>query len=380
MFHSLAEQIESYMPELLRLLEESVNMDSPSASKAHTDAMADWYAALFTRLIGGRVTRVTHPTAGNRLLCEAGAGPKQILLVGHYDTVWPLGEAGRRPFRIENGRAYGPGVYDMKAGLLQGIFALKALQDTGRFPEGKRVVLLMNSDEEMGSPTSREFIESAARKSDVAFVLEPPMEPSGALKTSRKGSGRYKLTVKGVSAHAGVNPEKGVSAIQELACQIQRLHALTDYSLGTTVNVGVVHGGIGSNVVADHAEAEIDVRVATMEEARRIEAEFAAIAPCLKGTGVTITGGMMRPPMERTEAIASLYKLAHRLAKEEFDIELEETATGGVSDGNFTAAVGTPTLDGLGARGDYAHSPLEYVQIDEIPKRTALLARLIESC
>ncbi|MDF2962436.1 MAG: carboxypeptidase [Paenibacillus sp.] len=379
MSHILTEQIEDYLPELLQLLEESVNMDSPSRDKALCDLMADWYTAHFIRLTGGRVKRITHPTAGDRLLCEVGTGPKQILLVGHYDTVWPVGEAERRPFRIEDGIAYGPGVYDMKAGLLQAVFALKALQDTGRFPEGKRVVLLVNSDEEIGSPTSREFIETAAGQSAAALVLEPPMEPGGALKTARKGSGRYKLTVKGVSAHAGVNPEKGVSAIQEMACQILRLHELTDYKLGTTVNVGVVQGGIGSNVVPDHAEAEIDVRVATLEEAKRIEAELAALTPCLPGAELAITGGMMRPPMERTGAIASLYTLARGLAEADFAIALEETATGGVSDGNFTAAAGTPTLDGLGARGDYAHSPREQVRIAEIPLRTALLARLIES-
>ncbi|CAG7627324.1 Carboxypeptidase G2 [Paenibacillus solanacearum] len=380
MSHNLTEHIQSDLPELLRLLEESVNMDSPSKSKEAGDLIAGWYAQQFTRLTGGRVTRVPHPVAGDRLLCEVGDGPEQVLLIGHYDTVWPLGEAAKRPFRIEGGNAYGPGVYDMKAGLLQAMFALKALQDTGRFPSGKRVVLLINSDEEIGSPTSRGFIEEAARQSAAAFVLEPPMEPNGALKTSRKGSGRYKLTVKGVSAHAGVNPQKGVSAILEMACHIQRLHAMTDYAKGTTVNVGIVHGGIGSNVVAEHAEAEIDVRVATLEEAERIEAELASLQPVLPGAAIELTGGMMRPPMERTGAIAGLYALAREVARTELAIALEETATGGVSDGNFSAAVGTPTLDGLGARGDHAHSPLEYVRVDEIPARTALLARLIESC
>lgn len=380
MLHSLTEQIETYLPELLRLLEESVNIDSPSHSKAQNDRMADWYTEQFIRLTGGSVRRIAHPTAGDRLLCEVGHGPKQILLVGHYDTVWPLGEAERRPFRIENGKAYGPGVYDMKAGLLQAMFALKALQDTGSFPEDKRVVLLLNSDEEIGSPTSREFIENAARHSAAAFVLEPPMEPTGALKTARKGSGRYRLKVKGRSAHAGVNPQAGVSAIEELARHIQRLHAMTDHTLGTTVNVGVVHGGIGANVVADYAEAEIDVRVATLDEARRLEAVFAALAPELPGAELTVSGGMTRPPMERTAATGALYALAREIAEEELAVSLEETSTGGVSDGNFTAAVGTPTLDGLGARGDHAHSPLEYVRIGEIPPRTALLARLIVRC
>ncbi|ALS20975.1 peptidase [Paenibacillus naphthalenovorans] len=377
---TIKEQIEGYMPDILRLLEESVNIDSPSTDKRQNDLMADWFTRQFQRLTGGRVIRVPNETYGDRLLCEVGSGEKQILLLGHYDTVWPLGEAARRPFRIEDGRAYGPGVYDMKAGLLQAIFALKALLDSGRFPEDKKVVLLMNSDEELGSPTSRALIEEQAKLSAVAFVLEPPMEPSGALKTSRKGSGRYKLAVQGISAHAGVNPEKGVSAIHELACQIQRLHALTDLSRGTTVNVGVIRGGIGSNVVAEHAEGEIDVRVATSAEAERIEAELARLIPALPQARLTLTGRMMRPPMERTDRTAALFALAQEIARTDHGIELAETHTGGVSDGNFTAAVGTPTLDGLGARGDFAHSPDEYVRIDEIPLRTALLAELIRRC
>lgn len=342
--------------------------------------MADWYSAQFIRLTGGRVQRVTHPIAGDRLLCEVGDGPRQILIVGHYDTVWPLGEAARRPFRIEDGKAYGPGVYDMKAGLLQAMFALKALRDAQGFPEGKRIVLLMNSDEEIGSPTSREFIEEEARRSSAAFILEPPMEPMGALKTARKGSGRYKLSVKGKSAHAGVNPQLGISAIEEISRQILALHAINNYPLGTTVNVGLVRGGIGTNVVAEHAEAEIDVRVPTLDEAKRIELLLARLTPYLDGAELLVTGGMNRPPMERTAASAALFELARQIACDELALSLEETSTGGVSDGNFTAAAGTPTLDGLGARGDHAHSPLEYVRIDEIPLRTALLARLIERC
>lgn len=379
-FQTLKEQIEEYMPDILRLLEESVNIDSPSSDKRQNDLMADWFAREFERLTGGKVVRVPSETYGDRLLCEVGEGDKQILLVGHYDTVWPQGEAARRPFRVEDGRAYGPGVYDMKAGLLQAIFALKALLDSGRFPEDKKVVLLMNSDEELGSPTSRALIEEQAKRSAAAFVLEPPMEPSGALKTSRKGSGRYKLSVQGVSAHAGVSPEKGVSAIHELACQIQSLHALTDFSRGTTVNVGVIRGGIGSNVIAEHAEGEIDVRVATSAEAERIEEELTRLGPVHPKARLTLSGRMMRPPMERTDRTAELFALAQDIARTDHGVELTETHTGGVSDGNFTAAVGTPTLDGLGPRGDYAHSPDEYVRIDEIPFRTALLAELIRRC
>ncbi|WNQ13166.1 M20 family metallopeptidase [Paenibacillus aurantius] len=377
---SIQEQIRSYLPEFLRLLEESVNRDSPSGDKALNDKMADWYSAQFTRLTGGQVERDCHPVAGDRLLGRVGSGSKKIVLVGHYDTVWPKGEAGKRPFTIRDGNAYGPGVYDMKAGLLQAMFAIKALQNLGRFPADKQVILLINSDEEIGSPNSRAWIERTALDSHAAFVLEPPMEPSGALKTARKGSGRYKLILRGKSAHAGVNPQKGVSAIQELALQIQRLHAWTDFTTGRSVNVGVVQGGIGSNVVADYAEAQIDVRVSSREDAVRLEEEFRALRPFHPEIGLTLTGGMTRPPMERTESSGALYELARRIAQEENNFVLEETSTGGVSDGNFIAALGVPTLDGLGASGDYAHSPLEYIRIGEIPFRTGLLARLIESC
>ncbi|GIP34096.1 M20 family metallopeptidase [Paenibacillus sp. J2TS4] len=376
----LMNQMNTYMPELLELLEESVNMDSPSESKLHGDRMSDWYADLLRRLIGGQVDRLANETYGDPLICTVGNGARRILLIGHYDTVWPEGEAVKRPFRIHEGKAYGPGVYDMKCGLLQAIFAIKALQEQGRFPEDKTLVFFINSDEEIGSPTSRQRMEEQARLSEVAFVLEPPLEPTGALKTSRKGSGRYKMVIQGVSAHAGVDPQKGISAIQELSYQIQRLHELTDYNLGTTVNVGIVQGGIGSNVVADRAEAEIDVRVQTAEEAERVEAALFALRPIMQGTRVTLTGRMTRPPMERTEQIAELYRLAHRIGTEELGLTMSEASTGGVSDGNFTAACGTPTLDGLGARGDYAHSPDEYVVLEEIPRRSALLARLIELC
>jgi glutamate carboxypeptidase len=378
--NDLLKQIESYMPELLDLLEESVNMDSPSASKAHTDRMADWYAFQFQRIVGGRVIRQENPVYGDRLLCETGEGSRRILLLGHFDTVWPEGEAARRPFRIQDGKAYGPGVYDMKAGLLQAMFALKALRDLGRFPSDKTVALFLNSDEEISSPSSRRFIEEAAACSSAVFVLEPPMEPDGALKTARKGSGRYKLVVEGVSAHAGVDPFNGVSAIHELSYHIQALHALNNNATGTSVNVGIVHGGIASNVVADRAEAEIDVRVATQEEALRVHEAIMSLAAKHPLAKVTVTGGIMRPPMERTEEIGRLYALAGDIARDELGFALPEASTGGVSDGNFTAALGIPTLDGLGARGDYAHSPKEYVTLDEVPRRTALLARLIERC
>ncbi|TCZ77268.1 M20 family peptidase [Paenibacillus albiflavus] len=379
---NLVTQIQNYMTDLLIYLEESVNMDSPSTDKALNDRMIDWYAALFLKLTNGRVERVSNEEFGDRLVCSVGpeqGANKRILILGHCDTVWPVGEAVRRPFAIEGNHAYGPGVYDMKAGLLQAMYAIKALMDLGRMPQDTEIVLLINSDEEIGSRTSRAHIEQEAMKSDAVLVLEPPMEPTGALKTWRKGSGSFKLKVEGRSAHAGVNPELGVSAIKELAEQIGQLYELEDLSLGTTLNVGIVQGGIAYNVVAAEAEAIIDVRVATMEEAARIERAMLEKKNNHPEAVVTVTGGIRRPPMERTSKIETLYKLAEQVASEELpELILQEAGTGGVSDGNFTAACGIPTLDGLGASGDFAHSPKEYVRIDQIPQRTALLAGLIE--
>lgn len=381
---NLVTQIQNYMPDLLIHLEESVNMDSPSDDKALNDLMIDWYESLFVQLTNGRVERIKNEKFGDRLICSVkhenpSPSNKRILLLGHCDTVWPRGETTSRPFEIRDHKAYGPGVYDMKAGLLQAMYGIKALIELGRLPQGKEIVLLINSDEEIGSTTSRAHIEEEARKSDAVLVLEPPMEPKGAIKTSRKGNGRFKMIVEGRSAHSGVNPEAGVSAIKEMAMQILNLYELEDERLGTTLNVGIVQGGFASNVVAAEAEAIIDVRVGTMQEAARIEHELHELVSSHPEAKITIEGSIRRPPMERTEEIEALYQLAVAVAGDELpDMALSEAGTGGVSDGNFTAACGIPTLDGLGARGDFAHSLDEYVRIDEIPQRAALLAGLIE--
>ncbi|NEZ42086.1 M20 family metallopeptidase [Paenibacillus alvei] len=372
------EQLEQWMPEMLALLEQSVNMDSPSANKGLTDRMIDWYEERFKEDLGAEVERVPNDQYGDRLVVRVGSGPRKVLLVGHADTVWPSGETKRRPFQVDSKRAYGPGVYDMKASLIQALFAIKILQFTNRLPEKLSIMLLINSDEEIGSPTSRKWIESFARDSEAAFVLEPPMEPSGALKTARKGSGRFHLSVIGRAAHAGVNPESGVSAVEELAQQIIRLHRLSDAERGIHVNVGKISGGFGANVVADYAEAEIDVRVRTMEDFDRFVELIHGLASIHPDVRLQLTGDMNRPPMERTDSIAKLYQIAREAAMEQLNLELEETSTGGVSDGNFIAACGTPTLDGLGVRGDGAHSPSEFIWLHELPRRTALLASILE--
>ncbi|MGG4492765.1 M20 family metallopeptidase [Brevibacillus reuszeri] len=375
---SIHTYLQDNMTHFLQLLEEAVNMDSPSRDKALGDRMAGWFALQFQRLTGGRAGLIPNATYGDQVRCTLGEGEKQILIIGHYDTVWLEGEAARRPFTIRDGKAFGPGVYDMKAGILQAMFALRALVKQGRMPADKKIVLLLSSDEEIGSPTSRQLVEEEAERSVASFVLEPPTEPIGALKTWRKGSAHFTLAVQGISAHAGVDHQKGVSAIEELARQIQFLHSLTDYNKGTTVNVGVIKGGIGSNVVADYAEAGIDVRIVSMEEAERIEKVIRELTPTLNGTTISVTGGIRRPPMERTEETGALFSLAQSISKSELGMDLQESGTGGVSDGNFAAACGIPTLDGLGTKGGYAHSPEEWIELGEISIRAALLARLIE--
>lgn len=375
---SIHTYLQDNMTHFLQLLEEAVNMDSPSRDKPLGDRMAGWFALQFQRLTGGKAELIPNATYGDQVRCTLGDGEKQILIIGHYDTVWLQGEAARRPFAIRDERAYGPGVYDMKAGVLQAMFAMRALVKLDRLPADKKIVLLINSDEEIGSPTSRQLVEEEAARSIASFVLEPPTEPIGALKTWRKGSAHFTITVQGVSAHAGVDHQKGVSAIEELARQIQFLHSLTDYAKGTTVNVGVIKGGIGSNVVADYAEAGVDVRIVSMEEAERVEQVIRGLTRTLAGTTIGVTGGIRRPPMERTEETGALFSLAQSISKSELGLELAESGTGGVSDGNFAAACGIPTLDGLGTKGGYAHSPEEWIELGEIPVRAALLARLVE--
>ncbi|MCM3079775.1 M20 family metallopeptidase [Brevibacillus invocatus] len=375
---SMHTYIEENLQHFLQLLEASVNMDSPSKNKRLGDQMAKWFAEQFESLTGGKAELVANATYGDQVRCTLGEGDKQVLIIGHYDTVWPEGEAARRPFSMRDGKAYGPGVYDMKAGVLQAMFAMRALVQLGRLPADKKIVLILSSDEEIGSPTSRELVEQEAVRSMASFVLEPPSEPVGALKTWRKGSGHFTLQARGISSHAGVDHQKGVSAIEELSRQIQFLHSLTDYEKGTTLNVGLVKGGIGSNVVADLAEAEVDVRFMTIAEANRIEQVFHALSPQLEGARIQVSGGIRRPPMERTDETERLFALAQSISHDELGFTLHESGTGGVSDGNFAAACGSPTLDGLGARGDFAHSPDEFVELAEVPIRTALLARLIE--
>ncbi|HCW51178.1 MAG TPA: hypothetical protein DGR79_03800 [Clostridiales bacterium] len=400
---------------MLADLEDLVKVESPSDDLAALDRAVEVLAAKFAGGGGGSwpdlgvtLERVPPgapgpggggtaapepPTAAAHLLVRfpsvlrsgeprsaaGGPGPepdgRQVLLLGHIDTVWPVGTLAERPFRVEDGKAYGPGAYDMKAGLVVALWALRALAACGRRPP-RPVTLLVNTDEEVGSRTSEAVIEAEARRSAAVLVLEPAL-PDGAVKTWRKGVGRFRVEVRGRAAHAGAEPEKGVSAVEELARQVLRLHELTDLETGTTVNVGVIGGGTRPNVVAERAWAEVDVRVMTREEADRIQEVILGLRPVLPGAGLEVSGGVGRLPMERNEGTLALYAKAREVAAE-LGFDLPESGTGGASDGNITSALGVPTLDGLGAAGDGAHAEHEHVDLATLPLRAALLAGLVE--
>jgi glutamate carboxypeptidase len=323
------------------------------------------------------VERIPGRKVGDHLLArEAGsrADDGHQLLLGHMDTVWPRGTLASMPVREEQGRLHGPGVYDMKAGLVQMLFALRALREQGLVPV-MPVVVLVNSDEEIGSPESREHIERLSSESRRAFILEPSFGPSGRLKTARKGAGDFVVTVKGIASHAGIEPGKGVSAILELSHQVQRLFELNDPERGITVNVGTIDGGLRPNVVAPEATAMVDVRVRTDADAERVEAEIRALEPVQEGAELRIEGGFDRPPLQRTPRNRALWEEA-RAAAQALDIPLEEAEVGGASDGNLTSRH-TATLDGLGGVGDGAHAEHEHVVVDRLPERAALLSVLL---
>jgi glutamate carboxypeptidase len=371
--NTLLSYCERERPWLLETIEALVRLESPSGDAPAIDRCL---AALESRLhgLGGALARVTGGAAGDHLKAEFGAGPRRVLLLGHIDTVWPAGTIASQPFRSEGGRVYGPGVFDMKAGLALAALALRALADgDGAWPG--RVAMLVTADEETGSATSRALIETEARASDAVLVLEPAL-PGGSLKTSRKGCGGFELRVAGRAAHAGIEPERGASAVSELARQVLRIEALSDPAAGTTVTVGVVRGGTRQNVVPAEAHALIDVRAATAAEAARMTAAFANLAPVDPRTSLAVSGGFDRPPMERSAATARLFALAAGVARE-LGRDLGEGGTGGGSDGNLTAAIGVPTLDGLGATGGGAHAVDEHVETGDLAWRAALLAGLL---
>jgi glutamate carboxypeptidase len=364
--------------EMVRLLGEFVRCESPSHDKPAVDRMGQIVAAKW-RQRGARVQILRQPQRGDNVRAELWAGQGkpagQILVLGHLDTVYPMGTFAKMPFRVERGRAWGPGTFDMKAGLVLGLFAVDALRTLGIRPS-KRIVFLWTSDEEIGSGSSRGAIEREGRRSDAALVLEPAYGIDGRLKTSRKGVGTAEMIVTGRAAHTGINPEQGVNAVHELALQIERLMRMNDRRRGIAVQVTVAAGGTASNVVPEGARAEVDLRFARLADARTLERKIHGLRPILKGARVEVRGGVNRPPLERTAAVSSLFRRAQSLMREA-GLRLGEAATGGGSDGNLTAALGVPTLDGLGAVGDGAHSPREHVILRALPERAALLAGLL---
>jgi glutamate carboxypeptidase len=288
-----------------------------------------------------------------------------------------VGTLDAMPFRVAQGCAFGPGSFDMKAGIVQAIYALRALQELrGRLP--RAITVLLVTDEEIGSHSSRPITEVLAKKSIAVFVLEPSQGPKGALKTSRKGVGAYQVKVEGREAHSGLDSEKGASAVLELARQLLVIEKFADRKRGVTVNPGVIRGGTRTNVIAGEAVAEVDARVARLKDIPCLDTKFHSLKPFDKRCKVEVSGGIGRPPMERSKQVVALFRLARRRALE-LGWELEETSVGGGSDGNFTAALGIPTLDGLGAVGEGAHARHESVVIAEMPRRAALLALLVES-
>lgn len=366
--------------QMVRLLKDFVRCESPSHNKAAVDRMSGILAAEWKRR-GAQVRVLPQRKRGEHLRAEVwhgnGRPAGQILVLGHMDTVYPMGTIASMPFRVSGGRAHGPGTFDMKGGLVIALFAVDALRAAKTQPR-KRIVFLWTSDEEIGSETSRRTIEREARRSDAVLVLEPSLGTEGKLKTARKGVGGVKIIVTGRSAHAGIEPEKGVNAVHELALQIVRLMKLQDLSRGISVQSTVIAGGTVSNVVPAEARAEVDFRIVHAADARRIERALHALRPTLRGARLEVRGGFNRPPLERTLGVRKLFRQAQTLMREA-GLPLGEASTGGGSDGNLTAALGIPTLDGLGAVGGGAHSPHEHVVIRKLPERAALLAGLLAS-
>jgi len=362
--------------ETLAAIRALVEQESPTLDAQATTALTTRLAEQFESLAAS--TRLHRRETGAHLVARVASGSsandKPVMLLGHVDTVWPRGALERMPFRVEDGRAYGPGVFDMKANLVVMLEALAAIKEL-KLTLSRPVKILLSCDEESGSPTSRDLIEAEAAECAAALVFEPSL-PGGAAKTARKGIADYQLTARGIAAHAGVDPDKGASAIAELAHQIVALHQLNDLPNGVSVNVGVTNGGTYSNVIAAEARARIDVRFRTMAQGEAVMSRIRALRPALADTSIELSGGLNRPPLERSPGVVALYEQARRLAAE-LDFELGEGSTGGGSDGNFTAALGIPTLDGLGVEGLGAHAAHEHIVIADLPRRAALLVRLL---
>ncbi|MEW6210275.1 MAG: M20 family metallopeptidase [Acidobacteriota bacterium] len=375
---SLLSYFDARSAEILEFIKWLVNQESMSREAEANRRLAENLSERFSQF-GAAVDLIREPHSGGILLARCNASnshEKQLLVVGHLDTVWPIGTLASRPFRVEDDRAYGPGIFDMKAGVAIAAYALAAIKELNG--ETRRAVtFLMTCDEETGSHYSRDVIEDEGRRSYAALVLEPPI-PGGIIKTGRKGVGEFEVIVRGRPAHAGNDPRGGISAVTEMAHQILAINALNDYDRGTTLNVGVVRGGVLSNVIAAEARAAVDLRFETVAEGERIIEAMQRLSPVVEGARIEVRGGINRPPLVRTENIGLLFDHAKAMAAE-VGFELEEGAVGGGSDGNFIAALGVPVLDGLGVDGAGAHAEHEHIIISDIPRRAAMLTKLIET-
>jgi glutamate carboxypeptidase len=361
-------------PILLQRLKQLVTTESPSEDKAAVDRCVSIVEA-WARQLGGRVKRQRQRHHGDFLQTQFGRSKgKPVLILGHLDTVWPLGTLKKMPFHLKDGRVWGPGTLDMKAGVAMAFTAIELLQEAALL--NRPITFLLTSEEEIGSPVSRPIIEQIASTSESVFVLEPAQGLSGAYKTARKGVGNFRLKVDGIAAHSGVDFPRGHSAILELARLINQVSTFTDEKIGLTVNPGIVAGGTRSNVVAAEAWAEVDVRITRKSDAERIEKKFRRLKVTDPACRLTVEGGLNRPPMERKPGTVRLFRQAAKLGRE-LGFSLEEAATGGGSDGNFTAALGVPTLDGMGAVGEGAHAEHESILLEHLAPRTALLAAMI---
>ena len=362
---------------MLRQLASLVRIESPSHDKAAVDrAVAE--TARWAKALGGRVELHRHAHFGSSLAAHFGPRGKAaepVLLLGHLDTVWDHGTLEKMPWRIARDRIYGPGVLDMKAGVVMMFTALAMLAAAKALQ--RPVIILLHGDEEVGSPASRKLTETMARQCSAVYVLEPAQGEEGAYKTARKGVGQYRMEVQGIAAHSGVDFLRGHSAVLELARQIPLISEITDHSRGITVNPGVIGGGTRVNVVAQEGWAEIDVRIAKARDALRVDRALRRLRPYDKACKLRIAGGLNRPPMERTPSTVALFERAQRMAAQ-IGITLTEASTGGGSDGNFTAALGIPTLDGMGSVGAGAHAPNEHCLRSHLAPRTALLAAMLQ--
>lgn len=368
------------LQKMLGVLRQFVSAESPSLEKAAADHCCSVIADEW-RKRNAQVERIVQKHRGDFLRMTFESNPRratgQLLVLGHYDTVYSTGTLAKMPFRISKGKAFGPGIFDMKAGIVQALFALEAVRQSNVELQ-KRIVFLCTSDEEIGSEASRKLIETEARRSDAVFVLEPSFGPRGLLKTARKGVGSAELLVHGRASHAGLAPQEGINAIHELAGQIARIESWNDLRRGVTINADVIEGGTRTNVIAERARAVLDMRALTISDMRKLERRLHALRPIHKGARLEISGGFDRPPLER-KASGALFARAKSLAKQ-MKLSVGECTVGGGSDGNFTGAIGVPTLDGLGAVGDGAHSSHEHILFKTMPTRAALLAALLATC